>query len=690
MSDPIYDAQAMGGKKEEKMMTDFQLQRDEAKRYFENYIKPRLDRSYKLYVAYNGDRAKEIQKWQANIFVSYIQSVVETLMPRILDARPEFTVKGRNEDDQMKQEKLQQLQNYTWEIAKMDQLTEMFTRSALVYGMGYMQVKWKQDKRKLKFLKSAAGAKKYKWVEETKTYYDAPSAEWVDPYDLWYDWHNIESEDKQYWFKRRLLPESVIRRVYPNAQEKRLKMAFNSGAGNLKDYASIRREVKQTQEGINKGDDWRQGGGGEFTDDTTNNDGTKLQRYEVFEWWRPFDDKFSVIVDDVPILKGAEMPCPYDFKESPFISVPYLKLPHEFEGLSLPLILENPQIMLNMIKNQRLDATTMSIHKMWIVNPLANIDKTELVTRPFGIIYSPDPNGAREIQFSDIKPSAYKEEESLKSDMRYASGVDDFSMGSGGGGASATEVRHLRESTLERVRLFVNHLGYAYSDVLRYWTSLWRQFMTKSMKIRILGEDGAYKFPIIEKDDLMGEFDFISTVIPSFAGKNDLDKKQALDLFQLLQPLPEVDQRKLMEKVLHSYDWSLDSVAIDQDEAQKAQEEQMAAMSGQQGQQELQGFNGKIPGAGGAISADVMKKALGMLGGEAPPQGQFAEASTPIDLTKQGGAMPPTARDISGSKSQNLRGLNKGGKVNTNPGSDSNGDDMARLLGKSQSLQRKK
>jgi len=376
-------------------------------------------------------------------------------------------------------------------------------------------------------------------------------------------------------------------------------------------------------------------------------------------------------------LSGGD-PCPYDFKESPFISVPYLKLPHEFEGMGLPLILENPQIMLNMIKNQRLDSATMSIHKMWIVNPLANIDKTELVTRPFGIIYSPDPNGAREIQFSDIKPSAYKEEDALKSDMRYASGVDDFSMGSGGGAGSATEVRHLRESTLERVRLFVNHLGYAYSDLLRFWISLWRQFMTNEMQIRILGDDGTYQFPIVEKDDLMGEYDYIATVIPSFAGKNDVDKKQALDLFQLLQPMPEVDQRKLIQRVLHSFDWSIDSVTNNPEEAG-----QQPMMPEEAGYQEMGGFQNGVPGAGGDISPDVMKQALGMLGGEESPQGQFAEAALPIDLTQMGGAMPPTAKDI-GGKAGNSRGLNRGGKVNTNVNSNSNGDEMSRLLGRVQ------
>ena len=80
---------------ETELMRQFYLQRDEARTYFLANIKPRLDRSYKLYVAFNGDRQREISKWQANIFVPYVQAVVETLMPRVLDARPDFGVQGR-------------------------------------------------------------------------------------------------------------------------------------------------------------------------------------------------------------------------------------------------------------------------------------------------------------------------------------------------------------------------------------------------------------------------------------------------------------------------------------------------------------------------------------------------------------------------------------------------------------------
>jgi hypothetical protein len=650
------------GPKEEKLIKKYQLQLEDAKNYFKAIIKPRLDRAYKIYICDGSDRAKEIQKWQANVYVPYAHAVVETLKPRILDARPELGVQGRTEDDQRKAPKIKQSLDYNWEISKADDVTELLVGSSLVYGTGYMQAFWKKDVRELDFLDTKDLAKKkLKWTKRKQVFYDAPYVEWVDNYDLWYDWHNVDTKDKQYWFRRKVLNGATIKRRYPNCDKKRLEMALKKQSGDLTDYAQIRNEVKLTHEGTTKGDDFAtmiSGLSGQAYMQTEDQD---LKMHEVFEWTRPFDDRYVVMVNDVPILKGGEMPIPYDYKEASFIAVPFLKLANEFEGYGVPMLLESPQILLNMIKNQRLDAMTLNIHKMWVVNPLANINKEELVTRPFGIIYSTDPNGVREIQFSDIKASAYKEEELLKGDMRYGIGVDDFSMGGGGSAGSATEVRHLRESTLERVRLFVNHLGSAFSDLERFWISMQRQFFTKAFIIRITGDNGKIEYPLIEKDDLKGEFDFKATVLPSIAGQNEIKKKQDMDLFQLLasfvdpQAPPFVDAKRLVSKLLYDWNWDIESISVPEQPQMPMLPEPGAGM--ETGTEMLPTNLG-----GGQIPADVAKKALAMLGdtgeSEASP---FAEASMPINLLKSGA--PPTPKGV---PTTNPRGMNRGGKVNTN------------------------
>src|SRR3990167_4358501 len=283
---------------EVEFMSKFHLQYQDARQYFLSIIKPRLDRSYKLYIAYNGDRAQYIKNWQSNVFVPYTQAVVETLMPRVLDARPDFSAQGRTSDDQAKTEKQQQLQDYIWEISKMDKTTEELVRASLIYGTGYLQAFWKKDVRKQKFLKTKdILKKKYKWEEEERVFYDAPCAEWVDNYSLWYDWHNTERESKQYWFRRLVLTLPEIKRRYPYYDKERLDLAANNPGGDLTDYGAIRNQVKQSYTLITKTQNtFLNPAYGWGSDKYFMYGDPNLQMFEVFEWTRPFDDIFTVLV----------------------------------------------------------------------------------------------------------------------------------------------------------------------------------------------------------------------------------------------------------------------------------------------------------------------------------------------------------------------------------------------------------
>ena len=337
--DLTYDSSKYKG--EEDIYRRFILHKDDATNYFLACIKPRLDRSYKLYVSYNGDRAKEIKKWQSNIFVPYIHGVIETLKPRILDARPEFTAQGRTADDQLKAEKLQNLMDFNWELSKGDSVLEDTVSASMTFGTGFMYAYWKKDERELEFLKGKdVSSKKLKYSKKKVTFYDAPCVEFIDNYELLYDWHNIDWKSKQFYLRRRILTGSEIKRRYPMADEKRLAMAFNSGRGNIEDYAAVRNQVKSTKDNIRKGSSKSVGAGflGGNDDIYNNQSDPELKMHEVFDYWLPFEDGFGVFVNDVPIMDGALNPIVYDFKEAPIIAIPFIRLPKEAEGLGIPML----------------------------------------------------------------------------------------------------------------------------------------------------------------------------------------------------------------------------------------------------------------------------------------------------------------------------------------------------------------
>lgn len=688
-----YNPFEMGGEKEKKLVELFRIQRDEAEDYFMTYKKPRLDKAFKLYMSYTGDRAKKIDSWQSNIFIPYIFSTIETLMPRILDARPELDVMARKISEIDRAAKVSQLLNWNWEIAKGDKELEEAVRASLIYGESYFQVYWLKDERELEYLSTKdINAKKYKYIKKKKIYYDAPVMEGVDPYELIYDPFTKRWDRKQYFLKRLVLSGADIKKKYPMASKVRLELAFKNEENDLTDWASIRREIRKNNSDLSNKNVSNNIEGGDAVYEQSNSsnvdNNSDYKLFEVFEWWRPRDDKFGVFVAGVPIFNKVCIPNPFDFKDNPFIPLQYLKPPFDNECIGLPYLLENPQLMLNTIKNQRLDASLLNIHKMWIVNPLANINKKDLTPRPFGIIWSQDPQGVREVQFSDVKSSAFEEENALKADMRYTSGVDDASMGVGGSGGSATEIRHLRESTLERVRLFINHIGETLSVVEKYWYMLYRQFMTNKMEIRVAGKDGNTGYALISKDDLDGTYDFRSTVIPSIAGQIDIERKQMMDLVQLIREDPSLDQSKVNSLLLSKWKIQLDQL-------KKTEETQQPGMDGAEGlspeeaaMMESEYNLGQDPGVNEqGIPNELIQALAGAEGSGEAPSG-FSGMNIPIDLLQAGA--PPTAPGISGGQGgggDNKAGFNRTGRVNTNIPLGNNSNPTASILKETNNLQ---
>ena len=212
---------------------------------------------------------------------------------------------------------------------------------------------------------------------------------------------------------------------------------------------------------------------------------------------------------------------------------------------------------------------------------------------------------------------------------------------------------------------------------------MYGQFMTDPVMIRILGEDGQAQFPLIEKDDVLGKYDFKATVIPSISGKNDIDKKQNMDLFQLLVNLPFVDLRKLAAKVLKPWKWTVESVS------QEEQPQQGAVPGMMPGQDQMM-----PPGGDAGLSAppnlknlppEIVEQLMQGLPAGPAQQNPFQELSSPVNLMNS--PVHPTARGIP-QATANPRGLSRGGKVNSNLNINQNSTPESNLLNRVFNTQR--
>lgn len=610
----------------------------------------------------------------SNVNIPYIQANVETLIPRMLDARPDLGVRGRTSESKARASAVTGLFGWAWERGITDAVIEEWVRATLIYGIGWVYAFWK--------------------VNKDGTKYDYPAIDAVDNYSFIYDWRSIRHESKMFFMRRRILTAEDIMVRKPNLDVDRLASALKSPRKrDLEDYASVRYEVRTTHASLSKTATKADVGAASWSSNMHYGSSTsKIIFHETFETWYPLEGERSFWVDGWPverkdIVKGEI--------SNPFVDLAYLRPPFEYEGIGIPLILESPQLALNTIKNQRIDAGTMAVLKMFIVSPNAGVRKEDLKVRPFGIVWSPNPDAVKPIDFGDVPQSSYREEELLKSDMRFATGIDDASMGVAGASGSATETKHLRESTLERVRMFINHLGYSLTAVQSIWLTLFRKHLSKEVAVLITDEKGYETEEIVTKDDIMGEFDLQATVSPSIEGRVEVEKKQAMDLFQLLAPYAQqgspLDIMKVLKVTMVPFKIPIESVRND---------EQAALPGGMPG-----GMPGATPGGMPPSAAALMKAGESSApAGAGLPESTYAALADSIEgLIPSQGSIPPLTAGVSGDvnpsanpseppkgapDTTNSRGMNR--RVDTNlPSNRGTSDPMAQIMNKANSLQKK-
>lgn len=143
--------------------------------------------------------------------------------------------------------------------------------------------------------------------------------------------------------------------------------------------------------------------------------------YEVLHRWSK--TSHSLLINRHTVIFEGDNPYSKHGK-LPFISAVFDPLPGEFYGLSACALLEHLQEELNTTRNQRIDNVSFILNRMWKVRNGADIDESELISKPAGIIHVDNPDDVTELDTKlTVGPDSYKEEEILKLDMENAVGV---------------------------------------------------------------------------------------------------------------------------------------------------------------------------------------------------------------------------------------------------------------------------
>lgn len=320
--------------------------------------------------------------------------------------------------------------------------------------------------------------------------------------------------------------------------------------------------------------------------------------YEVMHEWT--DTKHNIMINRHYVILEGDNPYTKHGKK-PFIAASFEPLPGEFYGMSACQLLEHLQAELNTVRNQRVDNVSFILNRMWLIRNGADIDESELISRPGGLIHV--DNLEQDVKELDTKltvgPDSYKEEEILKADMENAIGVPAVVRGASEAAGDQTATEVVTKSSSAGIRfdakvmlfeaLAINRLAYL-MDCNN------QQFIDNKRLIQVYGPMGA-EWRAIDPDHLIGEHNYrpAGSSVDPMANK-ELRRKQLNDIFALFsqQPSPFVDMYELTRLMLETYDIrNVDSIMKNKEQVQmEIQMQQQMAM-----QQAMMGQAPQPPGA---------------------------------------------------------------------------------------------
>jgi hypothetical protein len=516
------------------------------------------DRWKKYYKLYRSYRDSTAYPFKSNVFVPYIFSIVESVVPKMLgtifNTRPIIAVqprKGASIDLATVMERLLEYQLDDENLEFFTKILEFFKECA-IYGTSFMKVipRFNDD--------------------------DLASFSYIDvePIDLF----NIFPDYRAKSVRRM---KYIIQLSYMDYDElnKLQRQGFYKNVGQVEQYVesminvdSYKRE-RLTDVGILD----------EYGFDA------KRKIVEVLEYWD--EEKIYTIGARKVILKEEDNPFSGLL---PFIMARYIPVQHELYGIGIPEVAETLQDELNTVRNQRMDNVNLIINRMFIANKYADIDFDQLVSYPGNVILTNDVTAIQPLDTRDITKSAYQEEEIIKRDIDNAVGEYEYSRGAlPPRKETATGIVRLQQAASVRFDTVVKMLEFTViRQIARMFLWLDYQFLEKEHLKSILGEAdyaklGAEQFYSMPPEEILKAYHFQPMGSATTAIK-EVRIQQIMQAYKLFNQDPMINQHELRKMIIDVLDLkNEDKLLKSEEQMQQEQQQQMMqmqAMAQQQGQ----------------------------------------------------------------------------------------------------------
>jgi hypothetical protein len=577
------------------VLSDYRASEANQTPFFEKF-----KRYYKMYRSYidTVEADKRSENGRSNLFIPYAYHLIETIVPKMVltlfNARPYVQTMplGLDSDARtLRSKKMNKLLDYQFQqkIKLVPAYTDVVKTIGL-YGTAITMQTWSYKekqviRRKPKTVMGITIPGAYDNVVVKGTVEDDPKVTIVPLLDFFYDPIATDIKTGRY----------CIYRSYADWHELNEKNQESEGKI-YKNLDLLKDEIGKSGEG--------QAPNGESANPMLDAIGLAApengkKQIELLNYWM---DDWVIIVANRKYVIYSQMN-PYFHREKPFTKHVAVPVPNEFYGIGDVESIESLQAELNSTRNQRIDNVSFCMNKMWKIKRGANIDTTQLISRPAGFIEVDEAEDIEEIKFNDVTSSGYNEETAVKSDMDRTTGVFDSVRGSAASRReTATTMSILSNAGTDRFKLKTMLLEYGgLHDMITQIIQLNQQYIDHNRELILLGDNGVLDTDEITPEEIMGSWTIVavgSAVEP--IANPEQRQAQLVQLVGMINSNPMFAQQVNMPEILKLVLESFNVKNIDKYIIAPPQTIGALPMAGQQGIPQ-QMMPGGIPGMMGGL-----------------------------------------------------------------------------------------
>lgn len=539
----------------EQVTSDFKNSENYQQAYFERFKK-----YYQMYRAYTLEEDK--REDGSNLFIPYIFNIVENAFPKItkslFSVRPYLPYMPVNKKDPEAARKANNMTSLVeWELDNKMRGRIVYNeilRNTCMYGCGISKQTWKLEERTVvkrvdvtemqtdeeSGLTVSVTSKRPDEVVETV--YDAPIMTNVPLEDFFFDPYATDIDNAAYCIHRYYLPMHTVLDMCNKAQltisVADLKSKIESGTSTSNEYD------KSQNIGLSAKP-------------------TRKNEIEVWEYWT---NDIKCLVLNRSIV-GLVVNNPYWHRRKPFSKWECVPVSGEFYGIGIVEMCTQLQMELNTTRNQRIDNVSYALNRMYTILRTANIDTTQLKSRPNGFIEVDDHNDLQEISVHEVKDSGFAEETIIKNDMDVTSGVYNYTRGEPADRReTATTASILSQAGNDRFESQVLQIGWGgFSDSALQLAWLNRQYIDTETEITVVGDNGKSEDVTITQEDIDIDLQIIPAPSSLFSAANkQIQQNSLVQLANILVNNPYVNQTEFLKRVFDAFDFSNSEALLQQ------------------------------------------------------------------------------------------------------------------------------